>query len=188
MSDTMPPAEFAAYAGARIADLQSQLAAVEQERDALKNQCAEWKTSNEKLAAFVSRHTDEFQAQLQALQVENNTLRLAQQRRSESIHLEWSDRGGEYHPDEFADAVRSCSLDHYYDRTSDGIPDGMPERFVEVFRPIVAEHLSRVDPDWQHHTIDMTDEQRTSFENALNDALRSLLQELRDAVERKEQP
>jgi hypothetical protein len=96
------------------------------------------------------------------------------------VELNWSDRSlAVYYddPESLADAVVRCSLDHYYDRTDDGVPYGVDKRERDVLAPIVARHLSAARADWEHHTVDLSDEGRAAFFKELIEALKKLQQE-----------
>lgn len=89
-------------------------------------------------------------------------------------HVTWSDRESwidASNPDEVADVVIHCALDHSYDRTPDGVPWGLSEKVRERLAPIVKEHLTRVRPNWREQTVNMTDTQRAAFRVALIKAL-----------------
>ena len=72
------------------------------------------------------------------------------------FQLEWSDRSGWYHPQEFYKAVLACALDHSYDRTPDGVPYGIPDEYRKVFAPIVEKYFNAIDPDWKKKSIELS--------------------------------
>lgn len=90
-------------------------------------------------------------------------------------HVEWSDREGWVNlsdPESVVSAVMSCALDHSYDRTGDGIPHGFPDKLREKLAPIVAKHLSAVEPDWKNKTVYMDlDDDEDTCRNALKKEL-----------------
>lgn len=91
-------------------------------------------------------------------------------------HVEWSDRQGWVDlssAESLAGIVMNCSLDHSYDRTSDGIPWGVPDELRAKLAPVVAKHLSAVEPDWHNKTVymDYEDGSRERFRQDLITAL-----------------
>ena len=98
------------------------------------------------------------------------------------IELTWSDRSCfvvEDDPQQIADAIRSCAFDRYYDRTSTGVPDGLPTEVERAAIPIVSRHLSAIRHDWRDNTIYPTDEQRAALARHLVAAIKPLLTEVR---------
>lgn len=187
--ETIPNATFAACARfdlpraldeldaaeKRIAELEGELRAVDN-RLARRPALADCKTRADAVefacstAGAATSDVIRLKRDVETLHGENSALkaRIAEleaelRHEREKIHLEWSDRSGEYHPRNFWEAVLACSLDHSYDRTSDGVPYGMPDEYRAVFAPIVAKHLSAVNPDWADNTVYMTDEQHDAF-------------------------
>jgi hypothetical protein len=81
--------------------------------------------------------------------------------------MEWSDRErwvDANDPDEVANTIVMCALDHSYDRF-DGVPYGWwcsDEKKIEL-RIVVAKHLSAVDPEWRDTSIIMNDVQRAAL-------------------------
>lgn len=91
-------------------------------------------------------------------------------------HVEWSDRQGWVDlnkPESVAGVVINCALDHSYDRTGDGVPYGIPDDLRERLAPIVAKHLSAVEPNWKDKTVymDQDDGRRKRFLQDLVNAL-----------------
>jgi len=83
--------------------------------------------------------------------------------------IEWSDRRGFVDlrdASDIAERVLNCALDHSYDRTRDGIPDGYPRDLRLLLAPIVAKHLSFVDPDWQDKTVHIFDDEHPGAREA----------------------
>lgn len=94
------------------------------------------------------------------------------------IELSWSDRDAYVYPndaDGIADAIVSCSLDHSYDRTANGVPYGMPRNIEDGVVFIVEKHLSVINPNWKAHTIDMNHEQKKAFREELLSKVRDIL-------------
>ena len=91
--------------------------------------------------------------------------------------LDWSDREHWVRldaPEEVAEAVMACALDGIGDRPRDGVPWGLPEDLAAALVPVVAEHLSAVDPDWRQHSVCFgpgDDPRRAAFKAALVDAI-----------------
>lgn len=86
--------------------------------------------------------------------------------------VEWSDREGWVDladPENVAEVILNCALDHYYDRTHDGIPYGIPDKTREALALVVAIHLSEVEPNWQNVTVYSYDKEewRERFKKAL---------------------
>lgn len=86
-------------------------------------------------------------------------------------HVEWSGREGWVDladPKSVVATVLHCALDHSYYRTGTGVPYGIPEKLAGALAPIVAKHLSAVEPDWENKTVymdldDDNDTQRNAF-------------------------
>lgn len=86
--------------------------------------------------------------------------------------VSWSDREGWVDLNDardIADTVMGCALDHSYDRDESGIPCGFPDKMRDRLAPVVADYLSRAEPDWKNKTVYMYDkpELRESFKQAL---------------------
>jgi hypothetical protein len=74
-----------------------------------------------------------------------------------------------------AEAIINCSLDHSYDRTGDGIPYGIPDSIRSALAPVVAKHLSAVEPKWEDKTVYMdleedSERRREAFKRELIEA------------------
>jgi hypothetical protein len=89
-------------------------------------------------------------------------------------HVEWSDRGSWVdltNPQDIANVICACALDHSYDR-DDGIPCGFPSEVADALAPVIAKHLSAIEPDWENKTVSMEDVQRRAFMQELTEAAR----------------
>lgn len=98
-------------------------------------------------------------------------------------YIYWSDRESHVDltsPGKVAEAVMSCALDHSYDRTGTGIPYGFPDGLADALTPIVAKHLSAVEPDWEHKSVYMDDHNWSEKGTPQRDAFKK---ELIEAVE-----
>ena len=94
------------------------------------------------------------------------------------IEVVWSDRSmyiNPKNPDEIVDAISSCVLDHYYDRTANGLPDGLPG-YLNTIANWLRRYLDRHAPDWQTKTIRWTNDQIIEFEVLLRDEVFNALQ------------
>ena len=89
------------------------------------------------------------------------------------IEIVWSDRAPFVYPspEGFADVIVKWALDHSYDRGA-SFPYGIPEQVALKARPVVERHLSAIQPDWAHATVNMSEEQRQTFTADLLAALR----------------
>jgi hypothetical protein len=101
------------------------------------------------------------------------------------VKLEWSDRHHWVHPDDLeaiADCVMYCALDHTYDRTSDGVPWGVPDAWRPVLAAVVDRHASAACPGWSDarrpKRVEVLDDQRAAFVADLLSALRELCPEV----------
>lgn len=71
--------------------------------------------------------------------------------------LAWSDREHVVTAEdtrEVAEAVVACALDHVYDRTKTGVPNGLPQSIVDLLAPIVARRLEAMRPEWTEQRED----------------------------------
>lgn len=86
-------------------------------------------------------------------------------RRAEWVRtLEWSDRAINVPDNVFgvADGIVSCALDHGSDR-GNGVPCGMSSAERDACLPVVAKHLSAVNPQWLTHSVDLDESQRLAL-------------------------
>ena len=80
--------------------------------------------------------------------------------------LLWSDRISHVFLQDLesvARAVVGCSLDHNYDRTDTGVPDGIPDLWKQALIPVVSKHMSQIRVDWVDHSIKMTEDEKAGF-------------------------
>ena len=80
--------------------------------------------------------------------------------------VEWSDRSGYVNladPNDIADVVVNCALDHSYDRPGTGIPYGYPATLETLLIPVVAKHLSAINPAWKDETVYMDKAAQAAF-------------------------
>jgi len=93
------------------------------------------------------------------------------------IQLTWSDRECWVFPEDLgsvAEAIVNCALDHSYDRPRGGAPDGITRTQRAAVEPVIARDLSAVEPDWEHKTVEMTEDQRLLFVRDVKAALEAL--------------
>ena len=86
------------------------------------------------------------------------------------VAVEWSDRSGYYDPDDadsIVETVMSCCLDHSYDRTDNGIPYGMDDKYSELLAPVIATWFRQHHPEWFDHTVWLTEPERIALKQVL---------------------
>jgi hypothetical protein len=83
-------------------------------------------------------------------------------------------------PTAVAQVVVSCSLDHSYNRDGcGGVPWGLTERLREALKPVVARHLSLVEPEWEKKTVSMEERQKETFMQEVTAVVRGVMEETR---------
>jgi hypothetical protein len=91
------------------------------------------------------------------------------------IKFSWSDREDRAYPNDhekIAHIVIACAFDHYYDR-GNGVPNGFNPALENRLKVVVADHMNRLDSQWQNYTVYCVDEdpRRIAFYQAIVDEL-----------------